>query len=324
MPKVSVIVPNYNHAPYLHQRIDSILAQTFKDFELILLDDNSPDNSRQILESYNYLPNVKIVFNEINSGSSFKQWNKGMRLSSGQYIWIAESDDVADKNFLSTLVSVLDNNSDVALAYSQSYEINSKGYIIGTWFDQTKVFDAKRWVSDFIIPGNEMLKKYQVYTNCLPNASAILFRRDKAEKIGMADETYKLNGDWLFWIRLLENSSVAFIEKKLNYFRKHDSTVRSKTQKAGTGVYEYSRILNYVFSHVEFTKPEIRKIVLRFYSKTKWSPPFISMKLEGRSFKLLWNSYGNLIKYDKIVVWLFCKHLFRRFCYLYLSMLFNS
>ena len=79
MPRVSVIVPNYNHARFLPKRIESILNQTFQDFELILLDDCSTDDSRSILSSYASDPRVTIEFNKVNSGSTFKQWNKGVR-----------------------------------------------------------------------------------------------------------------------------------------------------------------------------------------------------------------------------------------------------
>ena len=96
MPTVSVIVPNYNHARYLRQRIESVLGQTYQDFEVILLDDCSTDESRSVLGEYAKDPRVRIEFNEKNSGSTFKQWNKGVRLARGEYIWIAESDDYAD------------------------------------------------------------------------------------------------------------------------------------------------------------------------------------------------------------------------------------
>jgi glycosyltransferase involved in cell wall biosynthesis len=82
MPKVSVIIPNYNHARYLRGRIESVLRQTYRDFEVILLDDCSTDDSRSILGEYVKDPRVRIDFNEVNSGSTFKQWNKGSAASS--------------------------------------------------------------------------------------------------------------------------------------------------------------------------------------------------------------------------------------------------
>ena len=101
-PLVSVIIPSYNHEKFLKERIDSVLNQTFQDFELIILDDLSPDNSREIIESYRAHPKVsQIIYNEKNSGSTFFQWNKAvLSLAKGEFIWIAESDDVADPKFL--------------------------------------------------------------------------------------------------------------------------------------------------------------------------------------------------------------------------------
>ncbi len=108
MPKVSVIVPNYNHESFLQQRIDSILNQTYQDFELILLDDASSDASISIIENYRYEEKVsEIVLNTVNSGSPFKQWIKGIKLAKGEFIWIAESDDFAEPTFLETTVAMM-------------------------------------------------------------------------------------------------------------------------------------------------------------------------------------------------------------------------
>ena len=111
MPLVSVIVPNYNHAPFLRLRLDSIFNQTFQDFEVIILDDCSTDNSKEIIEEYRNRPQVShVVYNETNSGSPFKQWAKGFDLAQGEYIWIAESDDWAELAFLEVFISVLTKN----------------------------------------------------------------------------------------------------------------------------------------------------------------------------------------------------------------------
>jgi glycosyltransferase involved in cell wall biosynthesis len=72
MPKVSIVIPNYNHATYLGRRVESVLRQTFQDFEVILLDDCSTDDSRSLLSEYACDPRVRMEFNEKNSGSPFK------------------------------------------------------------------------------------------------------------------------------------------------------------------------------------------------------------------------------------------------------------
>ena len=128
MPNVSVIVPNYNHAPFLKQRIESILNQTFLDFELILLDDCSTDGSSEIMESYRSNPHVShVVFNEVNSGSAFRQWDKGIALAKGEWIWVAESDDYAEHTFLERLMGEVDKEPDSVLAYSATYWVNQQG-----------------------------------------------------------------------------------------------------------------------------------------------------------------------------------------------------
>jgi glycosyltransferase involved in cell wall biosynthesis len=130
MPVISVIVPNFNHAPYLEQRIESILNQTFQDFELILLDDCSTDSSVEVLKRYAEHPKLShLVINEQNSGSTFRQWDKGIALAKGEYVWIAESDDVADPFFLETISKFINNQTDIGLAYTQSRLIDSKGNV---------------------------------------------------------------------------------------------------------------------------------------------------------------------------------------------------
>jgi glycosyltransferase involved in cell wall biosynthesis len=297
MPKVSVIIPNYNHSAYLNERINSVLSQSYTDFELILLADKSTDNSREIIELYRSNPVVKIVFNEVNSGGTFAQWNKGIQLCSGEYIWIAESDDSADKNFLSTLVPILDADKNIALVYSQSYDIDEKGVVRGKWSEFTKGLDEKRWESDFLLPGNEMMKKYMIYHNCIPNSSAVVFRKDKAKKVGGADETFKINGDWDFWAKLMIGSDVAYVSKCLNNFRTHVSSVRSKTSIAGIGLYEYARIIRYIFSCVSFSKKEKDKVILHFYN---------AWKLQPSHYRDIYKSYLILYKHDnKAILYLF-------------------
>ena len=109
---ISVILPNYNHANYLEERLDSILNQTYTNFELIILDDASNDKSLSILEKYKKHKKVShFIINKKNTGSPFLQWKKGLELARGEFIWIAESDDFCELNFLETQVKYLENAS---------------------------------------------------------------------------------------------------------------------------------------------------------------------------------------------------------------------
>ncbi len=104
---------------FLKQRLDSVLGQTFKDFDVLILDDASTDSSLNVIREYSADARVRVIQNETNSGSPFKQWNRGIDETSGEYIWIAESDDFAENTFLEKLVRVLDDDPRVGIVYSR-------------------------------------------------------------------------------------------------------------------------------------------------------------------------------------------------------------
>ena len=227
-PLVSVIIPSYNHEKFLKERIDSVLNQTFQDFELIILDDLSPDNSQEIIESYRAHPKVsQIIYNEKNSGSTFFQWNKAvLSIAKGEFIWIAESDDVADPKFLETLVPMLQQNSEVVLAYSQSAKMDSEGKITGSWSEWTQDLVEGNYFNDsFQMNGQEYIEKFLIHKNTIPNASAVLFRRKTYAEIGGAVVDMKTNGDWDLWLKFLLLGNVYFHNQMLNKFRYHSTSV---------------------------------------------------------------------------------------------------
>ena len=225
---VSVIVPNYNHAKFLKERLDSIFSQTFQDFELIILDDCSTDNSREIIESYRNTQNVSIHYNSKNSGSPFKQWKKGIKAAKGEYIWIAESDDVAEPNFLETMVQKL--KAGHGLAYCRSGDINENGGKKSDFF-WADGLDEKRWKSDFKNEGVKEIRDFLVYRNTIPNASACVFEKKQAP-LDCGFDKMRFCGDWLFWIKLLEKTIVSYSSETLSHFRHHGSSTRNqKTPK---------------------------------------------------------------------------------------------
>lgn len=232
MPKVSVIVPNYNHAAYLKQRIDSILEQTFQDFELLLMDDCSIDGSRGIIEGYRGDRRIQIVLNEVNSGSPFKQWHKGLSLAKGEYLWIAESDDYAGARFLEVLVEALERRPQAGLAYCQSWLVNGGGRIVNSSLAYTEKLDAERWKKDYLASGAEECGRYLIWQNTIPNASAVLVRRQALGRVIPLDESFQVCGDWMTWVQIIMASGIVYKAEALNYYRDHAGTVRSQTRKA--------------------------------------------------------------------------------------------
>ena len=236
-PLVSVIVPNYNHSQYLGERINSILNQTYQNFELILLDDNSTDNSRDILEKYRNNPHVsRIEYNDTNSGSPFKQWEKGINLSSGDLIWIAESDDSCFPEMLEELVREFVNNERCVLAYCKS------NYYHGGKLFKT-INNTKKTVS---MSGKTFIKVFLSCGNSVSNASSALFKKEVAIKIKKDYLDYKGAGDRLFWIYLSEFGDVSIVRKRLNIFRLHDNNSTSRFYYYGINQIEDKLILDYL------------------------------------------------------------------------------
>jgi glycosyltransferase involved in cell wall biosynthesis len=225
--RVSVVVPNYNHARFLRRRIESILNQTHHDIEVIILDDCSTDESTAVIEGYLGDSRVSFFKNSHNSGSTFKQWNLGVQRARGELIWISESDDVAAVDFLEKLVPLFKDTS-VIYAFSQSLVIDEAGREVGTMADHTNSLDATRWGSDFIADGVSECATYLLHQNTVPNASAVVFRRASFLRIGGAPENMRLAGDWWVWVRLAMEGRIAFCAEPLNYFRRHRGTVRAR------------------------------------------------------------------------------------------------
>lgn len=227
MIKVSVIIPNYNHAAFLRERIDSVLGQTYRDFDVIILDDCSTDSSRSIIEEYRSHPNVShIVYNEKNSGTTFKQWRRGFDLADGDWIWIAESDDVADLRFLKVLMDKVGKNPDVVLAFCGSLNIDENSQVSGeeSW---GKGISKRDWDQDFVSTGEEELRNQFFFKNIIPNASAAVFRKSSVNpSIFDHIEKMRFAGDWFFWVRLLERGSLAYSGLRLNKYRTHSGTTR--------------------------------------------------------------------------------------------------
>jgi glycosyltransferase involved in cell wall biosynthesis len=231
MPKVSIVLPNYNYARYLDERIQSLLNQTYSDFELIILDDASTDNSIEVIEKYTGDTRVKTKFYSENSGLTYKRWNDGADLAQGEYLLIAGADDSCHPTLLEKLVKKLDAHPSVGLAFSQSLEVDSNGTLIGSMIRMTDGFieNKERWRTDFVEQGKIELKNL-LLVNTIPNASCVLMRRDIFFRVGKFDEKFRLSADWVLWGKMLTISDIAFISEPLNYFRTHSQSVGSRVK----------------------------------------------------------------------------------------------
>jgi glycosyltransferase involved in cell wall biosynthesis len=230
MPEVSVIVPNYNHGPYLAQRLDSIFSQTYGDFEVIILDDNSSDDSAEVIRRYATDPRVAhVALSSVNSGSPFRQWKRGLELSKGRVVWIAESDDYADQNFLQQLVPLM--KGDVRLAYCASQNIDDRGRPVKGLDQWLAELSSSDWDRDYVIGGKNEISRHLSIRNTMANTSSVLIERESLERFVDALSPFRYTGDWYLWLLILSEpgARIAYCAQRMNFFRSHQVTTRFGT-----------------------------------------------------------------------------------------------
>lgn len=234
--KVSVVVPNYNYSKFLIRRLYSILSQTEKIYELIILDDKSTDDSRELIDKvYNSLKqyvNIKKVYNEENSGTPFKQWAKGMSLASGDYIWIAEADDYCDKHMLNSLVGKVKEDSEIYIAYVDTAFTDKNGNItLKSIKPEIDIMKTGHWDRDYVNNGLNEIENFTFLNNTIANVSSCIIKNvdytDIYDEIGK----YRQAGDWVFYINVMAKGKVAYIDKIMNYYRVHDAQVTTQMKK---------------------------------------------------------------------------------------------
>lgn len=294
-PLVSVIIPNYNHAPFLRERIDSVINQTYPNMEIIILDDKSTDNSKEIIESYRDNPQIShIVYNKANSGSTFRQWQKGLSLANGEWIWIAESDDVAHPDFLARLIAGCLSDSNVVLAFSALCLIDSNS-------DSLHVTQQKTYQRKSINNGRDFIRHNMLFGNHILNASSAIFKKDVALRIPDTFTSFRGAGDYLFWIEIARQGKIYKDSQVLDYFRQHNLKVTPGCVADGTQFKETHRIYRYLMDQgivckrnsqivagfwlnriqherTKFKNPEIADQLLQLWSD-ETSSPTLSMLL---------------------------------------------
>jgi glycosyltransferase involved in cell wall biosynthesis len=228
-PRLTVIVPNYNHGEFLERRLTSIIQQSQKPEEIIFLDDASSDNSITIAREILSKSNIRYVIltNSSNSGNVFKQWIKGLEHATGDLIWIAESDDDAPHDFLANILPEFDQE-DVLLAYGDISYIDTKGMPdpgLLHYYDDLNDFN---WDHSHVVPAYRAFSGAFAIKNIIPNVSGAVFRKPiltESEKNRLTSYTFA--GDWYFYAMIARGGSIAFRKEAKSYFRiNHGGTSR--------------------------------------------------------------------------------------------------
>ena len=230
---VSVVVPSYNYARFLAARIASIAAQTHPVREVIVLDDASTDDSAAVVQqaAADARRAVRWVGSESNSGSVFHQWRRAAALGTGEWLWIAEADDMAEPGFLAALAKALQDAPGAVMAFTDSRAVDAAGAPM--WGNHQSYYarcDAPLLAHGGTYTARDMLRGCLSRRNLILNASAVLWRRDALrralDRCGPDLEAYTMAGDWRLYAEILSTGGdVAYVAEPLNVHRRHAASV---------------------------------------------------------------------------------------------------
>lgn len=219
MPRVSVIIPTYNQAGYLAAAVQSVLGQTFGDFELIVVNDGSTDNTKE--EAFRFSdPRVRYIYQE-NRGLSAAR-NTGIQASTGEYIALLDSDDIWLPQKLELQIGLLASHPEVALVYSDADLFDDQsGAVTGRFLDGKRVFSGKVF--------------RQLLSTQFIKPSTTVVRRSVFQTVGYFDESIREVQDRDMWLRIARQFDIEGIGISLVKVRSHSSNVSKNSEKVWEG-----------------------------------------------------------------------------------------
>ncbi|HVA38736.1 MAG TPA: glycosyltransferase [Candidatus Dormibacteraeota bacterium] len=232
MPRVSVVLPSYNYARYLDERIRSLLGQSYRDFELVIVDDASTDESLEVIARFRD-PRIKLHVRTENSGKVYASWNEGLGLCSGELVLFAGADDVAEGVMLERLVEPFEGRERLGMSHCRFLSIDGAGRITGTQMplSPAAAFILEDLHHDYLAEAPVEWRRLLV-TNFIWNASGVLLRREAVERAGGFDDRLLIAADWLLYLSVAREYDVAYRAEPLNAFRQLDKSVSKRMQGA--------------------------------------------------------------------------------------------
>lgn len=292
MPKISVLIPTYNYAQYLDEAVQSVINQTYQDFELIVIDNNSSDNTAYVLSKYENNPKIKIITNNKNIGMA-QNWNKCILESSGEYIKFLNADDFLESRCLEKLAKVLDDDLSISLVTSYKNLVGNKKTII------TLPFVNK-------IDGFEAIKNsLEKNGNWIGEPTVVMFRR-RDLYIGLFNIEFKWLPDWDLWIRLLMVGNLYIIPEVLSNFRIHNDQETKILKGNNITIFEEYRYYKYLHNSNNLVNVELDNKIKEkateifinipvFFKNKKYSLIFRAITYAFNEYILL-KSFFNLVK----------------------------
>jgi CMP-N-acetylneuraminic acid synthetase len=202
--KVTVYIPSHNYAKYIVQAVNSVLKQKFHDWELIVIDDGSTDDTPKILEKFSAHPKIKVIRQQKKGLNTTN--NIALRLARGQYIMRLDADDYLDENALLVLSNILDTHPDVGLVYPDYYRVDERGAIID--IERRKKIGREDRIFDLPAHG-----------------ACTMIRKSCLLDLGGYNENFFCQDGYDLWIRFLDKYRPYNVNVPLFYYRQHHKSI---------------------------------------------------------------------------------------------------
>lgn len=264
---ISVAVPAYNYARFMERRMASVFAQTYPVAEVIVLDDASTDDSVAVARRIagDWGRDIRVVANDSNSGSPFRQWRRAATLAESDWLWIAEADDEADPTLLASLAAMVREVDDLELVFCDSRSIDADGVKLApSYRDYYAACGAAELAGGGVFPARAFARRFLAERNLILNASAVLWRRSSLlaalDRCGQQLDLYRLAGDWHLYLELLALSTgrVGVLSAALNVHRRHAGSVTGSLAPREQ-VAEVARVHAWACSRLELPPATVRR-----------------------------------------------------------------
>lgn len=224
MARVSVIMPAYNYANYLPEAIQSVLNQTFRDFQLLIVDDGSTDNTREVVRRFLHNPKVRYVYQE-NRGLAATR-NTGVKSTHGEVVAFLDADDVWLEQKLQKQVEVMDSKPEVGLVYTDVHFIDGQG----------KILTDRQWARR----RKKTMFEDLLFSNVITGSgSSSVVRRECFDKVGSFDESFRSLEDLDLWLRIARHYEFERVDERLTKIRHHKSNMQVNVDRMAEGWMAY-------------------------------------------------------------------------------------
>ncbi|HVX92971.1 MAG TPA: glycosyltransferase, partial [Candidatus Dojkabacteria bacterium] len=252
--KVSITIPTYNRSQYISQAIESAINQSYKDIEIIVIDNCSTDNTEELVNHFQD-KGVKYIKNHTNIGM-MGNWNRCIEVSTGELLMILGDDDILYPNFIEESVSIFEKHPNIGFTFTHINKVDKDGKPLTKW--------GYKFTPAGLIKGRDYLLDTAKYSSCLTNSSSVLINKEVFKKIGIFEAPLSQNTfDFNMWIKIANSYDVYFIDKVLSDYRIHEEQVseihwrdkKRHTGKLGTYI-ELFQLASYLLKKKEIRRDE--------------------------------------------------------------------